>query len=99
MSQVTVGQSSVKTLYSRLIGNGDTENTLREVGGYICNNPNCNDKTPVSPAETAVTVALYLLISAFTLVTLVVVILIFHFLMWKLEKWNKVDTSQEIPCR
>jgi heme/copper-type cytochrome/quinol oxidase subunit 4 len=39
------------------------------------------------------------MISAFALVTLVVVIIVFHFLMWWMEKMNSVDTSKEIPCR
>ena len=69
------------------------------IGGYICDSLNCNDSKPDSPAETAVTVALFLLLSSFSLVVFVLAIIVFHFVMWQLEILHNVDTSRETPCR
>ena len=46
----------------------------------------CNEDTPSSPSETALNVALFILLGSMGLVILVGAVYVFYFLMWQLEK-------------
>ena len=93
-TQEEMEYKSLSEIYRLYVHEG--ERADKYLAGYHCDEPNCNDRPPVSPAETATTIAMIMMMLAAVGMLTVIVVIIFHLIMWHCEKVHKVN-PKELP--